>query len=204
MRKKTHYSSYDVMNEKNHWDDHTQQVVHSRLVRERDFQFFTLEEAEMLKRICGDLVGDQREDIIQYVVCHIDETLSSAIGEGQRKVGVPKGKVLIREGLQALNKAAEQRYFLGILSLDSHSRQQLLQDVSQDLATPIPEWKGIPQVELFKKLLTLSIEAYYSHPIIWSEIGYGGPAYPRGYVRTQLGQLDPWEAQPEQVKDQQE
>lgn len=37
----------------------------------------------------------------------------------------------------------------------------------------------------------------YPHPRVWSEIGYAGPAYPRGYVRTQLGQLDPWEAKAE-------
>ncbi len=43
----------------------------------------------------------------------------------------------------------------------------------------------------------MTAEAYYSHLVAWSEIGYGGPAYPRGYVRTQMGQLDPWEAQPE-------
>ncbi|WP_369127188.1 hypothetical protein [Paenibacillus antri] len=44
----------------------------------------------------------------------------------------------------------------------------------------------------------MTLEAYYSHPAVWSEIGYGGPAYPRGYVRTQLGQLDPWEAHTKQ------
>lgn len=55
----------------------------------------------------------------------------------------------------------------------------------------------VPQHEFFQKLLTLTVEAYYSHPKVWSGLGYGGPAYPRGYVRTQLGQLDPWEAKPE-------
>ncbi|KQX56587.1 hypothetical protein ASD40_04085 [Paenibacillus sp. Root444D2] len=38
----------------------------------------------------------------------------------------------------------------------------------------------------------------HTQRVVWSEIGYAGPAYPRGYVRTQLGQLDPWEAQPKQ------
>ena len=36
--------------------------------------------------------------------------------------------------------------------------------------------------------------AYYAHPVAWNQIGFGGPASPRGYVRMQLNQSDPWEA----------
>jgi hypothetical protein len=38
------------------------------------------------------------------------------------------------------------------------------------------------------------INAYYAHPTAWSEIGFGGPASPRGYVRLDAGRRDPWEA----------
>jgi len=27
------------------------------------------------------------------------------------------------------------------------------------------------------------LAAFYSHPWAWNEIGFGGPAYPRGYMR---------------------
>jgi hypothetical protein len=37
------------------------------------------------------------------------------------------------------------------------------------------------------------IEVYYAHPWAWDEIGYGGPAYPRGYMRLENGQPEPWE-----------
>lgn len=197
MKKETHYPSYDVMREQDEWDDHTQQIVGSRLLREQEYQFFALEEVESLKRICGDLVGDEREDIIQYVLGHLDQTLSSSIGEGQRKVGVPKGPILIREGLKAMLQSAEQKFMFPFIALNASDRRKLLEEVSTGQAPSVPEWSGIPQKEWFKKLLTLTIEAYYSHPTVWSEIGYGGPAYPRGYVRTQLGQLDPWEAKKE-------
>ena len=36
--------------------------------------------------------------------------------------------------------------------------------------------------------------AYYAHPTAWNEIGFGGPASPRGYVRMGLDRSDPWEA----------
>ena len=35
--------------------------------------------------------------------------------------------------------------------------------------------------------------AYYSHPTAWSDIGFGGPANPRGYVRLAADRRDAWE-----------
>ena len=35
--------------------------------------------------------------------------------------------------------------------------------------------------------------AFYSHPWAWNEIGFGGPAYPRGYKNLGLDQREPWE-----------
>jgi hypothetical protein len=28
-----------------------------------------------------------------------------------------------------------------------------------------------------------ALAAFYSHPWAWNEIGFGGPAYPRGFMR---------------------
>ena len=36
--------------------------------------------------------------------------------------------------------------------------------------------------------------AFYCHPWAWNEIGYGGPAYPRGYMRLGEGQREPHQA----------
>ena len=36
------------------------------------------------------------------------------------------------------------------------------------------------------------LSEYYSHPWAWNEIGFGGPAYPRGYMR--LSDREPFEA----------
>ena len=37
------------------------------------------------------------------------------------------------------------------------------------------------------------LSAFYSHPWAWNEIGFGGPAYPRGYARIGAGQRENWE-----------
>jgi hypothetical protein len=44
------------------------------------------------------------------------------------------------------------------------------------------------------ELLRLIVEIYYAHPAAWSEIGFGGPASPRGYLRLTANRRDSWEA----------
>jgi hypothetical protein len=36
---------------------------------------------------------------------------------------------------------------------------------------------------------------FYSHPWAWNEIGFGGPAYPRGYARLGIGLREGWEGE---------
>ncbi len=47
---------------------------------------------------------------------------------------------------------------------------------------------------LFRRVRADAVKAYYAHPTAWSEIGFGGPASPRGYVRMDFDRRDPWEA----------
>ena len=39
------------------------------------------------------------------------------------------------------------------------------------------------------------LAAFYSHPWAWNEIGFGGPAYPRGYARLGVGLSESWEGE---------
>ena len=55
--------------------------------------------------------------------------------------------------------------------------------------------RGMPADGFFKhRVVNDIVSAYYAHPTAWSEIGFGGPASPRGYVRLGFGRRDPWEA----------
>ena len=56
-------------------------------------------------------------------------------------------------------------------------------------------WGDLPAGGFFlHHLLKDVVSIYYSHPAAWSEIGYGGPAGPRGYARLGFDERDPWEA----------
>ncbi len=97
---------------------------------------------------------------------------------------------------------------LGLQGIDEESRRQfgaefwLLPDVHQDTvlrtihAGAVAEgvWARLPAQRFFTTVLLKEVVGeYYAHPAAWSEVGFGGPASPRGYVRLGLNQRDPWE-----------
>ncbi|OXM85058.1 gluconate 2-dehydrogenase subunit 3 family protein [Paenibacillus rigui] len=195
MSKESHYPTYDVMNAQHAWDDHTRKIVNERLHTGGDYSYLTVLEAEMLRSWCSLLVDDDRAEIIQFIIEHLDRQLASGL-ESQRKPGLPPAPALVRLGLDALGGSCQRLYTDHFFHLERERQLQIMQAISTGDGLPYEAWKHVPQQPFFQKLLTLTLEAYYSHPRTWSEIGYGGPAYPRGYVRMHPGQLDPWEAKP--------
>jgi Gluconate 2-dehydrogenase subunit 3 len=56
-------------------------------------------------------------------------------------------------------------------------------------------WEHLPAVRFFATVLLREVVGeYYAHPLAWNEVGFGGPASPRGYVRLGADERDPWEA----------
>lgn len=186
------YPDYDVLAHKDEWDENTRQVVLSRL---GPFQYKLLSgwELEMVQTVAGHLTYENRPEILAWIAAHVDHELSQAQGEGQRQPEVPPQKDLVLRGLKALESWAEELYKKGFLELNVQEQLQILQSLQLGKLQVAGEWNAALQKALFKKLVGLAVDAYYSHPWVWSEIGYGGPAYPRGYVRIELGVTDPWE-----------
>jgi hypothetical protein len=57
-------------------------------------------------------------------------------------------------------------------------------------------WDELPPSRAWSVVMRAVLSAFYSHPWAWNEIGFGGPAYPRGYARFGLGQRESWEGAP--------
>ena len=191
---RTRYPSYDVLNEQEHWDEHTREIVLKRLGPFEKNHFLDKHETEMILAIARHIVYDERKEILSYVVHHLDSSIASPIGEDQRKVGIPPRKILVRQGLKAIDKFAQKQFGAPFLEIGVKEQFALLEALDKGEAMQLSGWQKTHQKELFKKLATEITSAYYSHPVVWSEIGYGGPAYPRGYVRVEKGLTDPWEA----------
>ncbi|OCT15771.1 hypothetical protein A8709_09055 [Paenibacillus pectinilyticus] len=189
-----HYPTYDVMKESTEWDAHTRSIVNARLVREYSYNFLTTVEAETLRSWCSLLMDDDRGEIIQSIISHIDRILFENKGEGHRKAGTPSMRVLLRQGLKAIDETGWFTNSQPFFQLDEMNQRNIMLHIGEASYPATKNWEGIPQKALFHKLMQLSVEAYYAHPLVWSEIGFGGPAYPRGYSLDSPEQLETWEA----------
>jgi len=184
MAKNSHYPAYDVWEEHPQWDPHTREIVGKRRSPQVAHRFFSHEEALLIQGLATVLVDDHRLEVLTYVTQHVDESVASPIGEAQRQVGVLEKKELYRQGLAEVERISREQFGSDFLALKREEQIAVLNQLQHDKQTK----------PFFKKLLHDCVAAYYSHPLVWSEIGYGGPAYPRGYVRVEKGLVDPWEA----------
>ncbi len=193
-RRASWYPGFDVTQEQHEWDLHTRHVVMGRLQYRRTFNWLTEDEVAVVQVIAEILVADDREPILRFMVHHLDGQMTSDIGESQRELGVPTGQQLVRAALLNLNRAAKAKLQRHFLSLQPTEREALLQQMERGAIDWLPDWVAKQQQAAFSKLATTLVKAYYAHPTVWSEIGYAGPAYPRGYLRSEFGLTDPWEA----------
>lgn len=191
---KTHYPGYNVLDRLDEWDAHTREIVRKRLGPFPEPKFLSPLEARILAMIAAHITYDDRQDILNWVVHHFDSKLSAETGEDQRKVGTPPERVLVRDGLRAIDQAARVAYGKGFTQLDTDRQFKILAALQHGKAPEVPQWSLLPQKELFAKLASVIVSAYYSHPKVWSEIGYGGPMYPGIYLRIERGLTDHWEA----------
>ncbi len=194
MPKSSHYPAYDVWEQHQEWDEHTRKIVAQRRAPDVAHRFLTQQEALTLQAAAALLVDDIRLDVLTFITQHIDESLASPVGEDQRKVGIPSKQILYRQGIAGLDESSQAGYQKEFLALPREQQIDMLIKLEADDTTAAGAWEQVRPKAFLKKLLHDVVSAYYSHPLIWSEIGYGGPAYPRGYVRVEKGLVDPWEA----------
>ena len=116
-------------------------------------------------------------------------------GDGYRDARLPPIREAWRRALAALDAESRQRHGgARFHELEPPAQDDLLQAV-QDGKGSASAWGDLNQQVFFtKRLLHDIVTAYYAHPTSWNEIGFGGPAAPRGYVRMGFDKRDPWEA----------
>lgn len=204
MAAETRYPGYDVLNKRDteSWNAKTREVVAARLAVPREPRFFDAQEFAAVGAVAARLVpqppGDARDrqgngEAIP-VAALVDEKLHEDIRDGYRNSKLPPQREAWKRGMRALDAEARAAQGAAFAALDGAQQDALLKAMqSGDLHDPA--WEGMPPKLFFaERLLRDVVWAYYSHPTAWSEIGFGGPASPRGYVRLQPNKLDPWEA----------
>lgn len=193
----TPYPGYDVLDK---WDtpsfnDQTRAVIEQRLHAVPGRRFFTPEEWALVDAIVARLIPQPERDEPVPITPWIDEMLADNRGEGFRHDGTPPVQQGWREGLAGIAAEAERRHGAPFTSLTPDLQDALLRAVQRgDIDTGL--WKGVAADHFFAHLLLKTVAGiYYEHPAAWSEIGFGGPASPRGYARMRADRRDPWEAE---------
>ncbi|MGE0225959.1 MAG: gluconate 2-dehydrogenase subunit 3 family protein [Acetobacteraceae bacterium] len=190
------YPGYDVLAKRNtpSWNDASRRAIDQRLALPRDPRFFSAEEWVTLTALCDRIVPQPKDRPPIPVAAMIDDKMVRNETDGYRDHRLPPMRQAWRRGLHAIDTEARARHGAPFHRLDPAAQDALLSQAQQG-ALQDPAWGDMPCEVFFTHRMAHDIvAAYYGHPIAWNEIGFGGPASPRGYVRLGADKRDSWEA----------
>jgi hypothetical protein len=190
------FPGYDVLAKREgiSWNDATRRVITARLNPPPGPRFFTPAEWPCLRAICARILPQPDDRPPVAIADYVDQKLHDGVRDGYRYADLPEQGEAWRRGLAGLDEAARNTDDAAFSELLTERQDRLLRSM-QAGELDGPAWCGMPAAAFFAHRLIPDItHAYYAHPTAWSEIGFGGPASPRGYVRMKLNRRDPWEA----------
>jgi hypothetical protein len=127
------------------------------------------------------------------VVQLIDVRLAMGETDGWHYDELPEDAEAWRQTLAALDEDAratnDGRSFTDLAASDQAGVVQAV----QDRATGGERWHQWPAKHIWSLWTRYACTAFYSHPWAWNEIGFPGPAYPRGYLNLGVGARERWE-----------
>jgi hypothetical protein len=171
------YPDYDVLANAHHWDAVTRGVVEKRARTTPELSFFTADEAHTLRAFCDTVTGQDSEPRIP-VVEMVDAKLAARSFDGYRYADMPRDDETWRRVARALD---------GFADLDAGAREQVVQSFAEGKLA----CDGLDASKAWSVVTRGVLSSFYSHPWAWSEIGYGGPRYPRGYIRMGSDRAEP-------------
>jgi hypothetical protein len=181
------FPGFDVLSQARHWDYVTADLVRSRTAPPPPIKFFTAGE-EACAAALLDLLLDQHDEPRVPVLQMIDARLAAGETDGWRYADMPEDGQAWRDTLRYLDADAAERCGTTFAAAPPAGRAALVQAV-QDADS----WHGRPAKHVWSLWTRYACTAFYSHPSAWQEIGFPGPAYPRGYKNAGLDRLEAFE-----------
>ena len=191
----TNYPGYDALRKYDgpSWNDPTRRAIDARLSVPNTPRYFNQAEWQTLQAVCDRIMPQTGSPAPVNLPAQVDEKLLSNRGDGFRYPGMPPQGEGWRRGLAALEEAAHKDQGKPFAGLDPASQDSMLRSMQEGsfLADALGD---MPAKGFFTfRAVADIVAAYYAHPTGWNELGWGGPASPRGYVRMQYDRRDPWE-----------
>jgi hypothetical protein len=186
------FPGFEVLSQAGHWDQVTADAVTARVGPPPVPKFFSEPEEACARALINLLTGQNgKDDVLAVPVLEmVDARLTAGETDGWRYDDMPEDGQAWRETLAYLDADAEARYGTSFAHAPEAGQAALVQAV-QDLKSA--DWHGLPAVHVWSLWTRYACTAFYSHPAAWAEIGFPGPAYPRGYKNAGVGKLEPFE-----------
>lgn len=191
-----YYAGYSTLGQKHAWDAATRKTVVERLAPPPPLRFFNEGEAAVLSAIVDRVLpqDDRAANRTVPIVPVIDERLYSNTLGGFRYEDMPPDQEAYQMAIRAVDEMAKARFGASFPELSVHRQELVLKSLHDGEPDPPHEvWRRMPVHRFWALLMEDCVTAYYSHPWAWDEIGFGGPAYPRAYMRLENGLPEPWE-----------
>lgn len=191
----TLYPDYNVLEkwQTPSWNDVTRSVLEKRLGHVPVRRFFDERQWQTLVAVCDRVIPQPERSLPIPIAPWIDARLFEGQGTGTRYASLPREPDAWRRGMDAIEAEAQQRYRRSFHGLDPAEQDILLRSLDNG-ETEASAWQSLPSKDFLRHIvLRAVVEIYYAHPAAWSEIGFGGPASPRGYVRLSANRRDEWE-----------
>jgi hypothetical protein len=189
------YPDYDVLAEAGHWDGVTRRLIMDRVHNVPPLRFFDEAEARTIGAFCDQITAQDRDPKIA-VVNYLDEKLYENNGAGYQYFDLPSDQEVWRTVARGLDEEARKQGRDSYAFLTEHEQNELVHKFDKGELYG-GAWATFNVARAFKVCVRDICEQFYAHPWSWNEIGFGGPAYPRGYAafgNPQLGEEEHWEA----------
>jgi hypothetical protein len=183
------FPGFRVLDQAGHWDAVTAGVVLSRVGRLPGIRFFTPAEEGTATALCDRLLGQDDEPKI-LVVPQIDARLAEQSTDGWRYADMPEDGQAWRVSLRFLDEDCQAAFSREFARTSAENQRAVIQAV-QDLGAK--DWHGLNAAHVWSLWTRYACTAFYAHPSAWDEIGFPGPAYPRGYKNPGIGAREPFE-----------
>ena len=196
---RSRFPGFDVAAQAPHWDQVTAGVVLDRLGPAPGIRFFTPDEEAVAIALCDQLTGQDASAADEGgpagqprvpVAALIDARLAEQQTDGWRYADMPEDGQAWRDSLRHLDAEAREKFSAGFAECASGDQRALIQAV-QDAGPG--DWHGMNAKHLWSLWTRYACTAFYSSPRAWNEMGYPGPAYPRGFKDIGVDTLEPFE-----------
>lgn len=191
-----YYPGYSTLSQKAYWDATTRDLVVHRVTHPPVLRFFKPAEAITMEAVMDRILPqeDRTPDRRIPLLPPLDHRLYTNAIEGYRYESMPSDQDAYRIAVRAFEEMAQALHSSPYSELGTKKQEEILASVhdGKPLAAEAL-WKQMSLDRFWTLLVSDCCTAYYAHPWAWDEIGYGGPAYPRGYMRLEEGEPEPWE-----------